>query len=251
MLKPNHKSKLTALVVLSLILSFASYQLVTSYVAEKASQEVAEQREIELGILVSQRDILVGEIINSDILVVRNFPQSLVQDNWLRPEDAPSIIGLASSRFIDRGEPLTANAIEPYKTPRFSSNLKPGFYGVTSLVSVQQLHNGLVKIGDHVTLRGSDFQDSSEPLVLVNIPVIAMDNFDNEAQLDINPSHYLPSTMTFEFTPMQAEIFEVMKLQNFGVWLQRPGSQYVVSTPPVPVKIHRFFAKEVSTDAIY
>ncbi|PHR64656.1 MAG: hypothetical protein COA51_07440 [Idiomarina sp.] len=251
MLTLTPKAKLAALVMLSLALSLASYQLVTGYVAEQASIEVEEQREQELGILVTQRDILVGEIINADTLVIRNFPQSLVQDGWLRPEDAPSILGLASSRFIDRGEPLTANAIEPYQTPRFAAKLRPGFYAVTSLVSVQQLHNGLVKIGDKVTLRGSNFQENNKPLVLVNIPVIAMDNFDDHAQIDVNPSHYLPSTMTFELTAEQAAKFETMRMQNFEVWLQHAESSYVSVAPSPPIKIHRFFTKEVELDAIY
>lgn len=245
------RAKLLALLILSLALSLASYQLVTGYVEEQASIEVEEQREEEIGILVTQRDILAGEIINVDTLVIRSFPKSLVQDGWLRPEDAPSILGLASSRFIDRGEPLTTDAIRPYQTPYFSSQLRPGFYAVTSLVSVHQLHNGLIKIGDRVTLRGNDFQQNNKPLEMVNIPVIAMDNFDHHSQLELNPSQFLPSTMTFELTPEQAVVFEAMRMQDYSVWLQHADTSYTAAEQPQPIKIHRFFAQEANTDAVY
>lgn len=245
------RTKLLALLLLSLALSLASYQLVKGYVEEQASIEIEEQREEEIGILVTQRDVLAGEIISVDTLVIRSFPQSLVQDGWLRPEDAPSLFGLASSRFIDRGEPLTTDAIKPYQTPRFSARLRPGFYAVTSLVSVHQLHNGLVKIGDKVTLRGKDFQQNAKPLEMVNIPVIAMDNFDHHAQLEMNPSQYLPSTITFELTPEQAAVFEAMRMQDYSVWLQHSDTSYASVRRTQPIKIHRFFATEINTDAIY
>ena len=176
---------------------------------------------------------------------------SLVQDSWLRPEDAPMIIGLSTTRYIEKGEPLTADALLPFEDHGFSKKIKSGNYAVTSMISKQQLHNGLIRVGDKVTLVSPNSVNEAHHAILVNIEVVALDNFDHHSQLDMSATHYLPSTITFELTPSQAIIFETMRQQSFAVWLQQPDSPYADIKVNEPIAIHRLKTVEASQHATY
>lgn len=231
--------KVLVLVGGSLLLSLASYQLIQQYIDEHTQRQVEQHQEVEVGVLVSQRDLMAGVVLEEDFLVVRRYPQRLVQETWLRPSDAGAIIGLVTSRFVERGEPLTAEAITVGRRMGLSDRIADGRYAVTAQVSLQQLHHGLLQVGDWVTLRGRDYLADQELIELVNIPVIAFDQFESAQHIDTQVSGYLPTTVTFEMSAEQAQQFEQIRQQDFALWLQH-DSNYQVSVPPRPVRIHWF-----------
>jgi len=158
-------------------------------------------------VLVSAKSIVAGDIIEAFALAKRRFPQSLVQDSWLRPEDAQLIIGLAAARFIEKGEPLSPDTLVPATQKTFSQSLAKDQLAVTSMISKPQLHNGLIEIGDIVTLVAGSFNTNAQSLVLTNIKVIALDYYDQPNQMGMINHDYLPSTITFAFSAKQALIF--------------------------------------------
>ncbi|RWU08753.1 hypothetical protein EGC76_11180 [Pseudidiomarina gelatinasegens] len=250
-MRVSQRAKISSFVLVSLLMTIAGYQLIQSYVEEKTNIEIQQQQEHMFAVLVSRDDLLAGEIIDAGSLVKRSYPMSLVQDSWLRPEDAPMIIGLSTTRYIEKGEPLTADALLPFDDYGFSKRIQSGNYAVTSMISKQQLHNGLIQVGDKVTLVSRNSVSESQQAVLVNIEVVALDNFDHSSQLDMSATHYLPSTITFELTPSQAIIFETMRQQSFAVWLQHPDSPYADIKVNEPIAIHRLKSVEASQHATY
>ncbi|WP_417659882.1 SAF domain-containing protein [Pseudidiomarina sp.] len=250
-MRVSQGAKISSFILLSLLMTIAGYQLIQSYVEEKTNIEIQQQQEHMFAVLVSRDDLLAGEIIDAGSLVKRSYPMSLVQDSWLRPEDAPMIIGLSTTRYIEKGEPLTADVLLPFEDHGFSKNIKAGHYAVTSMISKQQLHNGLVRVGDKVTLVSRSLVSEAQHAVLVNIKIVALDNFDHNSQLDMSATHYLPSTITFELTPSQAIVFETMKQQSFAVWLQHPDPPYADIKVNEPIAIHRLKSAEASQHAIY
>lgn len=247
----SQRSRIGAIIVISALLTLASYQIVQNYVTEQAQREVQQQQPKLIDVLVSRRELVAGEIVDANILVKRSYPEQLVQDSWLRPEDAEMIIGLATTRFLEQGEPFTPDVLIPLRENGFSVTLTPGSYAVTSAISKQQLHNGLIQVGDKVTLVAESFTADSEQLMLSNIEILALDNFNHQSQLEMTATHYLPSTVTFGFTHQQAQTFELMRRQSFAVWLQHPQHNYAHATRVEPIRIHRFKGNGGSNYAAY
>lgn len=99
--------------IVSVLLALASYQLVERYIAEQ--NQVVQQQEQEdlVEILVSSIDLEIGSTLDPMSMVIRSYPSAYVQEDWLRPKDAGLIAGLTTTKFIERGEPLTPYAIAP------------------------------------------------------------------------------------------------------------------------------------------
>ncbi|RUO46044.1 SAF domain-containing protein [Pseudidiomarina donghaiensis] len=230
--------KIISLFSFALLLSFASYELVQEYVAEQTSKEIKQHQEQFIDVLVSRESIVAGDIIESVVLAKRSYPQTLVQDSWLRPEDAELIIGLAAARFIEKGEPLSPDTLVPVAARTFSQTVKDEHVAVTSMISKPQLHNGLLQIGDQVTLVSASFDAQQDGLMLNNIEVLALDYYSQPNQLTLTSHDYLPSTITFAFSPAQALIFEQMRRQGFAVWLQHPKSNIQPTARPKTITIH-------------
>lgn len=68
--------KLWLLVGGSLLLSLACYHLIQQYIDENTQRQVLQQQEVEAAVLVSQRDLMAGETIQEEYLVVRNYPNA-------------------------------------------------------------------------------------------------------------------------------------------------------------------------------
>lgn len=242
--------KVLSVVGLALLLSIASYELVQRYVAEQTSKEIKQHKEQFVEVLVSAKSIVAGDIIEAFALAKRRFPQSLVQDSWLRPEDAQLIIGLAAARFIEKGEPLSPDTLVPATQKTFSQSLAKDQLAVTSMISKPQLHNGLIEIGDIVTLVSGSFNTNAQSLVLTNIKVIALDYYNQPNQMAMINHDYLPSTITFAFSAKQALIFEQMRRQSFAVWLQHPEAQVPLPQPEHSVVIHYLAIDKEVNDAL-
>jgi Flp pilus assembly protein CpaB len=235
---------------LALLLSVASYELIQKYVAEQTSKEIKEHQEQYIDVLVSRKSIVAGDIIESVVLAKRSYPQTLVQDSWLRPEDAELIIGLAAARFIEKGEPLSPDTLVPVAAKTFSQSLKDGDVAVTTMISKPQLHSGLLQIGDQVTLVSASFDVQEDYLVLNNIEVLALDDYNQPNQLALSNQDYLPSTITFAFSTEQALVFEQMRRQGFAVWLQSPQTTLVPISRPKSIAIYYMQADREVDNAI-
>lgn len=247
-MSPLH-AKVAIILGLGTLLSLATYQYVQSYVAEQTHQQIKDHQEQLVDVLVSRSNIPAGDIIDAAALVKRSYPKSMVQDSWLRPSDAEFVIGLAAARYIEKGEPLSPDTIVPLVPQHFSMTLDADVYAVTTMISKPQLHNGLVTVGDRVTLVSANLQHHHDDLLLTDIKVLALDQYDHPSQLSLVNTQYLPSTITFAFTAAQAIVFERMRRQSFSVWLQHPSANYRPIKPIKPITIRYLTAEKDSRHA--
>lgn len=228
--------KLVVLLILTIGAVLTSYQAIQHYIAEQALTQQQEQQRFMQDILVLSKDLDAGVRIEIDHLQQRKFPPKYVQDNWLQPQDAVSLIGLKTSRFLARGEPLTLDSFSHDYSRFFSQRLGPGEYAVTTSISVENLHHGMLAVGDKVAIVASHSGNFAEQLLSVSdVPVLALDN-DQHSQPGQTA---LASTVTFGMTAEQAIRFASIRRGGFQIWLQHPQQSYSSLSMPVPARIHQ------------
>lgn len=223
------------LLILTIGAVLTSYQAIQRYIAEQALTQQQEQQRFMQDILVLSKDLDAGVRIETEHLQQRKFPPKYVQDNWLQPQDAASLIGLKTSRFLARGEPLTLESFSHDYSRFFSQRLAPGQYAITTSVSVENLHHGMLAVGDKVAIVATHTLDVGEQLLsLSDVPVLALDNEQHS-----QPGQTaLASTITFGMTAEQAVRFESIRRGGFQIWLQHPQQSYSRLSMPLPARIH-------------
>ncbi|RUO51776.1 Flp pilus assembly protein CpaB [Pseudidiomarina homiensis] len=217
------------LVVLAMVT--ASYQLVMRYLAQQ-SHELEQRLNAEMEwVLVFSHDLEAGAVIGLDDLQQRKYPPSYISDDWLRPNDAMAVVGNSVQNFVSAGEPVMLGHLGRVRRSSFSDQLAPDDYAVTATVGIEQVHHGLLAVGNRVSLVAGG---GGEPLrMLTNIEVLALDNQSKEYV-----GGALAVTITFRLKAEQAAIFEGFRRQGFALWLQHPEAEY--SHVKSPLKPHLF-----------
>ena len=247
----DKRLKLGGWLALSLLLTLITYEAVQDYVQQQTSAAVKQQQQPLQYVLVSAQALEQGQMIASEVVVQRAYPENLVQDHWLRPEDAANVIGLKVNRFLERGEPITLDVLEFVETRTFASAIEPGAYAVTVSITREQLHGGLLSVGDKVTIFASTLDAEQQPNSLANIKVLALDQSTEMTPIMLSPEHYYPTTVTFLMKAEQARKFAQMQYQNYGLWLQHAGQDYPNITAETSLKIHSFNELQGSTHALF
>ncbi len=232
------KWKIGLLLLLVLALVGASYQLMSAYVQQQ-SQRLEQQRQADMEwVLVFQTDLEKGHTVTLDDLQQRKYPPGYISEDWLRPQDAMAIVGTTTQHFVSSGEPVTLSSLQQARRASFSDVLAPGEYAVTATISIDQIHHGLIAIGNRVSLVGVTHRfgesASSNFTAIRNVEVLAIDNATEAAW-----HQGLASTLTFRFTAQQAQQFEELRNGGYAVWLQQPEHHYVEVANASPVRIHR------------
>ncbi len=228
--------KLVVLLVLAAGAALTSYQAIQHYIAEQAHNRQQEQQRYMQDILVLSVDLDAGTRVELEHLQQRKFPPKYVQDNWLQPQDATSLIGLRTGRFLARGEPLTLESFSHDYSRFFSQRLAEGEYAITTSISVENLHHGMLAVGDKVAIVASGTAAGGDHLLAVSdVSVLALDNLQYSQPGPME----LASTITFSMTAEQAIRFESIRRSGFQIWLQHPQHAYSRLTVPVPARIHQ------------
>lgn len=203
--------------VLALSLAVAFYWTLQNYVAEQ-SASAEQQRDAQMiWLLVYSRDIEAGQQVAIEDFQQRKFPPDYVTDDWLLPQDVSVVVGSHTQQFVAAGEPVSLAHLGTLQPTSFSDVLAPGEFAVTATVSIEQLHHGLVEVGNFVTLVGQDFRSEQSRLTAIpNVEVLALDSFT-----DVGWQEGLASTLTFRFSAEQAYQFEQLRQSQFSIWLQR------------------------------
>src|SRR5690554_3821535 len=217
--------KLAGWLGLSLLLTGLSYQAVQDYVEQQASDAVERHQQPLQYVLVSSRAVEQGQVLGEDVVVRRAYPEHLVQDHWLRPEDASNVIGLTVNRFLEKGEPITLDVLDFVESTSFSHSIEPGAYAVTAAITREQVHGGLLNVGDKVTLFANAPSMTQQPHSIANIKVLALDQL-TYPQFYEQQQHYFPTTVTFLMNAKQATQFAQMQYQNYALWLQNSADEY-------------------------
>lgn len=209
-----------------------SYQLMNHYVTQQ-SLTIEQQRTAGMEwVLVFSSDVDAGHEIGLADLQQRKFPPDYISDDWLRPQDAMAVIGQRVQHFVSAGEPVLLTYLQAATEKSFSDVLNHGEYAVTTTVGIEQIHHGLVSIGNRVSLVSTNTEPSSTT-VLANIEVLALDQ-----KTRTGPDASLAVTMTFRFNAQQALAFEHLRQGGFTVWLQHPEGDYAAIRLAVKPKVY-------------
>ncbi|RUO57336.1 Flp pilus assembly protein CpaB [Pseudidiomarina insulisalsae] len=220
--------KLGLLAVLVFALTGVTYQVIHGYI-EHQSQLLEQERNAAMEwVLVLSRDIEPGEIIALEDLQQRKYPPVYLSDDWLRPQDAYTVVGKEMRHFVSAGEPVLLSYLNQPRPKSFSDRLQPGEFAVTALVSLEQLHHGLLVPGNRITLTAQTFAqaEQAQPAQLTNIEVLAVDAWQETARQEA-----MASTITLRLNADQAVTFERLRHSGFVVWLQHPEAVHM-SPPP-------------------
>lgn len=220
------KWKFSLVLVLVLALMFASSRVITSYINQQ-SQELEQQRSATMEwVLVFSRDMESGEVLRMADLQQRKYPPSYINDEWLRPEDASAVVGNEMSYFVSAGAPVMIHQLRQPRPVTFADRLAEDEYAVTIAVGIEQLHHGLLRVGNHVALvanAGRALSTAQQLMTLSNIEVLAIDQRSNS-----EPNTGVATTLTLRLSVNDAVTFEHMRRSGFAIWLQKPGQVYPV-----------------------
>lgn len=217
--------KLSLLLILVTALVIASYQLMTVYI-EQQSRAIEQQRTAAMEwVLVFRTDLEQGHTLNLEDLQQRKYPPDYISEDWLRPQDAMAVVGNVTQHFVSRGEPATLSALQQPRRASFSDVLQVDEYAVTATISIEQIHHGLLAIGNHVSIVAEQFLPElaagSQLRSIANVEILAIDNATDDAW-----QQGLASTITFRFNAEQAMAFEQIRKSGYSIWLQHPESSY-------------------------
>lgn len=206
----------------------ASYQLAMRYLAQQ-SYELEQRLNAEMEwVLVFSRDLEAGTVIGLEDLQQRKYPPGYISDDWLRPNDAMAVVGNSVENFVIAGEPVILGHLGRLRRSSFSDQLEHGEFAVTATVGIEQVHHGLLAVGNRVSL--VSLGNGNQPLrMLSNIEVLALDNHSQE-----HLGNTLAVTVTLRLQAAQAVLFEELRRQGFSLWLQNPDAEYSAVAPSKP-----------------
>ena len=104
-------------------------------------------------IVVAASDIKVGQTIVTEMLATRTFPEDMIPQQAVLPQDVNDIIGQPVARDIYKGEPILWTSVgTPKEQKRLSDSLKTGERAYTVAMSPESLVDCYVQPNDKVDI---------------------------------------------------------------------------------------------------
>lgn len=181
----GNKFKTIWLLVVAIILGGMAVGATSLYLENREAQMLASingQGGEKIAIVVPKFNLNAGDIINSDVMSVREIPAEYLPDNYIAPGDFKHYSGLTLSENITEGRPLLRNSIVGLNGARtFSQLLEKQHRAFTFNIDEVQSNASMLEAGDHIDLllrfNDSDEQEANiaDPLVLLleNVAVLA------------------------------------------------------------------------------
>lgn len=214
------------LIVVALAFAGVTVFLVRNYLSDKETElsqarEDDEERIVAIDVLVAERDLPAGTILNPDSFRWQPWPKQAVNENYIvRKEEADPIqelTGAAVKRVISAGDPITqAKLVKPGETGFLAGVLAPGMRAVSISISPVAAASGFILPGNLVDLVLT--QDHQKKLqgggvqrrlvsetIMEKLHILAIDQTVD----DSGTQPRLGKTATVEVTPKQAEMITV------------------------------------------
>lgn len=169
-------------------------------------------------ILVALQDIPLGNTLDANELIWREWPRSAIAGNYILrseyPEAIEEITGAIARGTFFAGEPVTQGKLARTDGGLLSAMLPAGMRAVALMISTDTSAGGFILPNDRVdvimTRQVEDFENGAPRYVtetiLGNVRVLAIDQSIAEQN---GEAVVIGSTATLELTPMQAEILTV------------------------------------------
>lgn len=187
--------------LLGLVAAFAAVRYVQGEVAKRTNTEVVALTRVA----VPNRDLAAGELIDENVLAIREVPADLVPADAMTPDNYEAQMGRVLRAPVRQGAPFSASALVPLYE-QFSSVIADGNVGYTLQVDETNSISGMVAPGDHLDVFLSVDADGAGTRVLPlleNINVLATGTRIGDTPVAEDGANY--STITLELQPAQAE----------------------------------------------
>ncbi|WP_167285368.1 Flp pilus assembly protein CpaB [Marilutibacter alkalisoli] len=201
----------------AILLGIIAALLSVSYIQERVAEATAAvQVEVaETQVVVSRRNLDIGDTISESDMVTRNMPVDFVPADAVTTENYVGFIDRMVRSPIKQGTPLSASALVP-AYDKFSHVIVPGKVGYTLSVNENNSISGMIAPGDRVDIlltysgdkdfgggKKSNQGDKVVPL-LENITVLATGTRIGDVPEGMGDSAF--SSVTLELAPNQAEL---------------------------------------------
>ena len=162
-----------------------------------------------LDIIVANRNLQRGEVMNKGMLAVRSMPSGFVHKDAIRPSEVDSVIGHKLVYSLNGGEALLTTHVAFSKGDTFSNLIEEGKRALTFPVDVISSVSGLVSPGDIIDLLVTLDDNNVEKTISLqkNVTIMATNQVTDELS---NPDSKKGSassrirTITVHVTPEEA-----------------------------------------------
>lgn len=218
------------LIVIAVVIGIVGALLAMLYLNAKEAQLRAElkPKTQPIGVVVASRDLVKGEVLNSNSLVVRSIPSGFVSNLAVLPADFEKVEGKILQVNLARGKPLLNTFIGSEFPLDFSDTIVEKRRAMTIQVDEINSFTGLLRPGNKIDLfvlgksESSDKKnvDDSKVIlpVLENVEVLATgkdtaNDYEEKIRLlrggvGANPQQNY-TTITINVTPKQAAILSL------------------------------------------
>lgn len=257
-------NKYVGMLLIAVFLAIMSAALIVRYLHQTRSQYQAELKEKlsegTVQVVVPNRDLPPGTVVNDQNMAVRQFPRDLLYPDTISAADWPQFSGRALRRPVVAGKPMLTSYFDKLEVSDFASLLPPGTRAVTISVDEVNALSGLLRPGDRIDIMlavsraDADGADTQYVLPLLNrVLVLATGNDLGYSEGIPKPGQNLADqygTITLQLTTDQAsELMLAHQLGTLRIALM-PGVEPPSDTPDLPKQDSTALISKLTGDAL-
>ncbi len=235
---PKPKKNLI-MMCMALMLGGMGVFLSKNYIEEQVAyyKGQLEQTETMVKIVVPNRKLFRGEIVSSNVLLIREIPEKYADSNSVTAANYDVAIGQRVDFDVDEGRPLLWAHLEGGLSPTFSGKVPTGLRAMTVRVDEINSISGFLQPKDRIDLLltyGSGATQQITPIIQ-NLDVIAT---GVQTLVDKNGSGAKRSftTITVQVSPEQAKKITLsQQVGKMTAMLRNPEDESPLSTKPMSV----------------
>jgi len=124
-------------------------------VESKYRQANKPKIEVLTTVVVPRANLAKGTVLTSKTVSARKVPEAFLPSNAIMAKDFKKVVNRTLKSPVQKGRPLTWNAITGKAAKHFSGNLELGRRAMSIKVNKIDSFDGLLRPGDHIDLLGS------------------------------------------------------------------------------------------------
>ncbi|MCK7458276.1 Flp pilus assembly protein CpaB [Idiomarina aminovorans] len=167
------KAKWIFAVVFSSVISVVTVFLIHQYLQQETSRRLEAASKNTGSVIVFARELEAGKILGANDLLVRKYPEELINDHWYMENSAGLVIGQELRTAVGPGEPVSQRVLLSRANSGLSEKLPNGYYAITVNTDNLGHHNAMLKTGDVVDIAfvGDSFKQSKRYISFSEIEV--------------------------------------------------------------------------------
>lgn len=226
-MKSNNKTTII-LLVCAAVAGASGWYLSKNYINKeiKTYKSSFDAERETLPVVVAQRDLAVGEVVNTSNASIRQIPRIFVPSDALGPDRFSTIDGRQVVHSVKKGDPILAISVSQVKVAGLASLLKEGERAITIPVSSLDTFSGFLSPGDQIDLMitvADGDQKRTVPLAQ-DLRVIATGTDLDDGVPEKQKGRY--GEITLGVTPLTAtKLIHAQTVGEITVLLRKPEDQ--------------------------